>query len=129
MRVIVYLALVAKIASMTSFNNERPVSGAQDNAMTDRPASNTIFTAMLYGALLGGAAMAWLLLAPRQRDRLVSRQRRMLHMPRMADDDTYEEETVVQEKNIPQPLEDRMSQIQSSIEDVRRQLEAMGNDG
>ncbi|GEM_PF-858329 len=98
--------------------------------MTDRPASNTIFTAVVYGAVLGGVAVAWLLLAPRQRDHLIKRQRRMLHMPRMADDDTYEEEeTVADEKNLPKPLEDRMSQIQSSIEDVRRQLEAMGNDG
>ena len=98
--------------------------------MTDRPASSTIFTAMLYGTILGGVAMAWLLLAPRQRDRLVSRQRRMLHMPRMTDDDRYEEEdTVADGKTLPQPLEDRMSQIQNSIEDVRRQLEAMGNDG
>lgn len=99
--------------------------------MTDRPASSTIFTAVFYGAVLGGVAMAWLLLAPRQRDRLVSRQRRMLHMPRMTHDDSYEEEDAVAdgEKNLPQPLEDRMSQIQNSIEDVRRQLEAMGNDG
>ena len=98
--------------------------------MTDRPANSTIFTAMLYGAVLGGVAMAWLLLAPRQRDRLVSRQRRMLHMPRMTDDDDYEEEdTVTDEKGLPKPLADRMSQIQNSIEDVRRQLEAMGNDG
>ncbi len=98
--------------------------------MTDRPASGTIFTAMVYGAVLGGVAMAWLLLAPRQRDRLVSRQRRMLHMPRMTYDDCYEEEDVVTDgKSLPKPLEDRMSQIQASIEDVRRQLEAMGNDG
>lgn len=101
--------------------------------MTDRPASNTIFTAMLYGAVLGGVAMAWLLLAPRKLDRLISRQRRMLHMPRMADEDYDDHEgkehTVADEKNLPKPLEDRMSQIQASIEDVRRQLEAMGNDG
>ena len=99
--------------------------------MTDRPASSTIFTAMLYGTVLGGVAVAWLLLAPRQRDRRISRQRRMLHMPRMADDDNYEEEekTVIDGRNLPKPLEDRMSQIQASIEDVRRQLEAMGNDG
>ena len=98
--------------------------------MTDRPASSTIFTAMLYGAVLGGVAMAWLLLAPRQRDRLASRQRRMLHMPRMIGDENDDEEnTVVDGKSLPKPLEDRMSQIQSSIEDVRRQLEAMGNDG
>lgn len=98
--------------------------------MTDRPASSTIFTAMLYGAVLGGVAMAWLLLAPRQRDRLASRQRRMLHMPRMIGDENDDEEnTIVDGKSLPKPLEDRMSQIQSSIEDVRRQLEAMGNDG
>lgn len=99
--------------------------------MTDRPASSTVFTAMLYGAVLGGVAMAWLLLAPRQRDRLVSRQRRMLHMPRMIDDGDYEEEDTVAAdgESLPKPLEDRMSQIQNSIEDVRRQLEAMGNDG
>ena len=98
--------------------------------MTDRPTGSSVFTAMLYGAVLGGVAMAWLLLAPRQRDRLVSRQRRMLHMPRMIDDGDYEEEDAVAEgKNLPKPLEDRMSQIQNSIEDVRRQLEAMGNDG
>ena len=98
--------------------------------MTDRPASSTIFTAMVYGAVLGGVAMAWLLLAPRQRDRLASRQRRMLHMPRMIGDENDDEEsTVVDGKSLPKPLEDRMSQIQSSIEDVRRQLEAMGNDG
>lgn len=100
--------------------------------MTDRPASGTIFTAMVYGAVLGGVAMAWLLLAPRQRDRLASRQRRMLHMPRMTGDENYdyeEENTVADGKSLPKPLEDRMSQIQNSIEDVRRQLEAMGNDG
>ncbi|MXW40176.1 MAG: hypothetical protein F4Z75_03300 [Synechococcus sp. SB0668_bin_15] len=101
--------------------------------MTDRPASGTIFTAMVYGAVLGGVAMAWLLLAPRQRDHLASRQRRMLHMPRMTGDDNYdyeeEENTVAHGKALPKPLEDRMSQIQASIEDVRRQLEAMGNDG
>ena len=99
--------------------------------MTDRSANTTtIFTAMVYGAVLGGAAVAWLLLAPRQRDRLVSRQRRMLHMPRMADGHHYEEEEVAaDEKNLPKPLEDRMRRIQASIEDVRRQLEAMGNDG
>jgi len=98
--------------------------------MTDRAAGSSVFTAMLYGAVLGGVAMAWLLLAPRQRDRLASRQRRMLHMPRMIDDGDYEEEDAVAEgKSLPKPLEDRMSQIQNSIEDVRRQLEAMGNDG
>lgn len=101
--------------------------------MMDRPAGSSIFTAMLYGAVLGGVAMAWLLLAPRQRDRLVSRQRRMLHMPRMMDDGDYEEyeeeDAVADGKSLPRPLEDRMSQIQNSIEDVRRQLEAMGNDG
>lgn len=98
--------------------------------MTDRPESSTIFTAMLYGAVLGGVTMAWLLLAPRQRDRLASRHRRMLHMPRMIGDEDYDEETVVAHgKGLPQPLEDRMGQIQASIEDVRRQLEAMGNDG
>ncbi|HBP53895.1 MAG TPA: hypothetical protein DD643_05940 [Synechococcus sp. UBA8638] len=98
--------------------------------MTDRPAGSTVFTAMLYGTVLGGVAMAWLLLAPRQRDRLVSRQRRMLHMPRMIHDGDYEgEDAVADGKDLPQPLEDRMSQIQNSIEDVRRQLEAMGNDG
>ena len=99
--------------------------------MTDRPASRTIVTAMVYGVVLGGVAMAWLLLvAPRQRERLASRQRRMLHMPRMSHDDDYEEEdTAADGKSLPKPLEDRMSQIQNSIEDVRRQLEAMGNDG
>ncbi|KKZ11972.1 MAG: hypothetical protein TE42_06395 [Candidatus Synechococcus spongiarum SP3] len=86
--------------------------------------------AMLYGAVLGGVAMAWLLLAPRQRDRLVRRQRRMLHMPRMTGDDDYEQEDPVADgKGLSKPLEDHMSQIQASIEDVRRQLEAMGNDG
>ena len=103
---------------------------AQGNTVTDRSANSVIFTAMLYGAVLGGVTMAWLLLAPRQRDRLVSRQRRMLHMPRMTDDGyEYEEDTVADEKSLPKPLEDKMSQIQNSIEDVRRQLEAMGNDG
>ena len=100
--------------------------------MTDRSAGGTVFTAMVYGAVLGGVAVAWLLLAPRQRDRLVSRQRRMLHMPRMTGDDNYDaedENTVVDGTSLPKPLEDRMSQIQSSIDDVRRQLEAMGNDG
>lgn len=103
--------------------------------MTDRPASGTIFTAMVYGAVLGGVAMAWLLLAPRQGGRLARRQRRMLHMPRMTGDENYgdedddEENTVAHGKGLPKPLEDRMSQIQASIEDVRRQLEAMGNDG
>ena len=101
--------------------------------MTDRSASGTVFTAMVYGAVLGGVAMAWLLLAPRQRDRLASRQRRMLHMPRMTGDENYgdgndDEETAVAQR-LPKPLEDRMGQIQASIEDVRRQLEAMGNDG
>ena len=103
--------------------------------MTDRPASGTIFTAMVYGAVLGGVAMAWLLLAPRRGDRLASRQRRMLHMPRMTGDENYGDEdddgenTVAHGKGLSKPLEDRMSQIQASIEDVRRQLEAMGNDG
>lgn len=99
--------------------------------MTDRQESSTIFTAMLYGAVLGGVAMAWLLLAPRQRDRLASRHRRMLHMPRMIGDEDYDDEeiAVAHGKSLPKPLEDRMGQIQASIEDVRRQLEAMGNDG
>ena len=74
-----------------------------------------------------------LLLAPRQRDRLASRQRRMLHMPRMTGDENYGDENDDEEaavaQRLPKPLEDRMSQIQASIEDVRRQLEAMGNDG
>ena len=103
------------------------------NTMTERPAGGTIFTAMVYGAVLGGVAMAWLLLAPRQRDRLVSRQRRMLHMPRMTTDHSFdnhnEDNPVAEGKSLPAPLEERMSQIQASIEDVRRQLEAMGNDG
>jgi len=47
----------------------------------------------------------------------------------MADDDSYGEDTMAEGKTIPQPLEDRMSQIHTAIEDVRRQLEAMGNDG
>jgi len=103
--------------------------GSAGNTMTDRSTSGTIVMATIYGALLGGAAVAWLMLAPRQRNRLVRRQRRMLHMPRMADDDSYGEDTMAEGKTIPQPLEDRMSQIHTAIEDVRRQLEAMGNDG
>ena len=126
MRVTACLARAVEVASMAiKFGH-----GAQGNTMTDRPASSTILTAMLYGTVLGGVAVAWLLLAPRQRDRLVSRQRRMLHMPRMTDEDIYEEEETANDgKSLPKPLEDRMSQIQNSIEDVRRQLEAMGNDG
>ena len=103
--------------------------------MTDRPTSGAIFTAMVYGAVLGGVAMGWLLLASGQRDRLANRQRRMLHMPRMIGDENYghddddAENAVAHGKSLPNPLEERMSQIQTAIEDVRRQLEAMGNDG
>lgn len=94
---------------------------------SERSVGGALLTASLCGALLGSMTVVWLLLVEQRRCRAASRQRRMLHMPRMVNTsiDSDRPEAGI---GVTGAIEDRMDRIYEAIKEVREQLETMGDD-
>ena len=96
--------------------------------MSERSIGGVVLTATLYGALLGSMTVVWLLLVEQRRCRMASRQRRMLHMPRMVNTSVDTDRPSVGTGIPGKTIEDRMDRIYEAIKEVREQLETMGDD-
>ena len=71
-----------------------------------------------------GQASPYLFVEENKRRKLEHRQRRMLYIPRVSDD-SLDLEDGSDHSN----LENRMDRLNNAIEDVRRKLETMGENG
>ena len=79
-------------------------------------------TTLVAGAVIGAAGLAWWLLSEAERRSRISRQRSMLHAPRMQDG------SEVLEPGENGLLEQRVEKLNAEIARVRAQLERLGSE-
>ena len=80
------------------------------------------------GALIGAAGLAWWLLSEAEKRRLEGRQQRVLRLSRHAEAEDFDPATPARPLGSIQgqkDLQDKVSELNQAIEDVRRQLEGM----
>ena len=101
--------------------------GVRNGDLGSRGGSSGMLSGMA-GALIGAAGLAWWLLSEAEKRRLEGRQQRVLRLSRHAEAEDFDPSPTARPLGRIQgqkDLQDKVSELNQAIEDVRRQLEGM----
>ena len=94
-----------------------------------RDSNSGSLASLISGAVLGAAGLAWWLLSEAEKRQETRKQKAMLYAPRIQDGSEAIESSSNSIASLKsENLEERVEQLNNAIADVRRQLEALGDD-
>ncbi len=94
-----------------------------------RESQGNTLGSLISGAVLGAAGLAWWLFTEAEKRQQTRKQKAMLYAPRIQDGSEAIESSSNSIASLKsENLEERVEQLNNAIADVRRQLEALGDD-